>query len=45
MITVDQERDKVIDRSVRFFNEVAATRFVHMRSAHDEIRRRDRRAK
>ena len=30
MITVDQERDKVIDRSVRFFNEVAATRFVHM---------------
>jgi carboxylesterase len=30
MITVDQERDKVIDRSTRFFNEVAATRFVHM---------------
>jgi carboxylesterase len=30
MITVDQERDQVIDRSVRFFNEVAATRFVHM---------------
>ena len=30
MITVDQERDKVIDRSTRFFNEVAATHFVHM---------------
>jgi carboxylesterase len=33
MITVDQERDQVIDRSVRFFNEVAATRFVHMPEA------------
>jgi carboxylesterase len=30
MITVDQERDKVIDRSTRFFNHVAATSFVHM---------------
>ena len=30
MITVDQERDTVIERSARFFNEVAATRFVHM---------------
>jgi carboxylesterase len=30
MITVDQERDQVIERSARFFNEVAATRFVHM---------------
>jgi len=30
MITVDQERDQVIERSARFFNEVTATRFVHM---------------
>ena len=30
MITVDQERDKVIDRSTRFFNHVAATSFVRM---------------
>jgi carboxylesterase len=30
MVTVDQERDKVIDRSVRYFNHIAATRFVHM---------------
>ena len=30
MITVDQERNQVIERSARFFNEVAATRFVHM---------------
>jgi len=30
MITVDQERDKVIERSTRFFNHIAATRFVHM---------------
>ena len=30
MITVDQERDQVIDRSTRFFNHIAATRFVHM---------------
>jgi carboxylesterase len=30
MVTVDQERDQVIERSTRFFNEVAAKRFVHM---------------
>jgi len=30
MVTVDQERDKVIDRSTRFFNHVAATGFVRM---------------
>jgi carboxylesterase len=30
MVTVDQERDKLIERSVRFFNHVAATRFVRM---------------
>jgi len=30
MITVDQERDQVIERSARFFSEVTATRFVHM---------------
>jgi carboxylesterase len=30
MITVDQERDVVIERTTRFFNEVAATRFVTM---------------
>lgn len=30
MITVDQERDLVIQRTSRFFNEVAATRFVTM---------------
>jgi len=30
MITVDQERDKVIERSTRFFNHVAATSFVTM---------------
>jgi carboxylesterase len=30
MITVDQERDKLIDRSTRFFNHVAATRYVTM---------------
>jgi carboxylesterase len=31
MITVDQERDKVIERSARFFNHVAATKFVAVR--------------
>ena len=30
MITVDQERNLVIDRTTRFFNEVGATRFVTM---------------
>jgi carboxylesterase len=30
MITVDQERDQVIERSTRFFNEVAHSRFVEM---------------
>ena len=30
MITVDKERDMLIERSARFFNEVAATRFVEM---------------
>lgn len=30
MITVDQERDLVIERTTRFFNAVAATRFVTM---------------
>jgi carboxylesterase len=30
MITVDQERNLVIERTTRFFNEVAATRFVTM---------------
>jgi carboxylesterase len=30
MITVDQERDKVIDRTTRFFNHVASTSFVRM---------------
>jgi len=30
MITVDKERDKVIDRSTRFFNHVAATGFVRI---------------
>lgn len=30
MITVDQERDILIDRTTRFFNAVAATRFVTM---------------
>ena len=30
MITVDQERDRVIERSARFFSHLAATRFVHM---------------
>ncbi|HZW72460.1 MAG TPA: alpha/beta hydrolase, partial [Caldimonas sp.] len=30
MITVDQERDKVIERSSRFFQHVAQTRFVRM---------------
>jgi carboxylesterase len=30
MVTVDKERDKVIDRSTRFFNHVAATGFVRM---------------
>ena len=30
MITVDQEREIVIERTTRFFNEVAATRFVTM---------------
>lgn len=30
MITVDKERNEVIDRSTRFFNQVAATRFVQM---------------
>lgn len=30
MITVDQERDQVIERSTRFFNHIANTRFVHM---------------
>lgn len=30
MVTVDQERDKLIERSSRFFNHVASTRFVRM---------------
>jgi carboxylesterase len=30
MITVDQERDKVIERSTHFFNEVASAHFVRM---------------
>jgi carboxylesterase len=30
MITVDQERDQVIDRTTRFFNHIANTRFVQM---------------
>ena len=30
MITVDQERDQVIERSTRFFNHIANTRFVQM---------------
>jgi carboxylesterase len=30
MITVDKERDRVVERSVRFFNEVIAARYVHM---------------
>ncbi len=30
MITVDQERDQVIERTTRYFNAVAATRFVTM---------------
>jgi carboxylesterase len=30
MITVDKERDLVVERSARFFNEVVARRFVHM---------------
>ena len=30
MITVDQERDKVIERSSRFFQHIAQTRFVRM---------------
>jgi carboxylesterase len=30
MITVDQERDQVVERSTKFFNHVANTRFVHM---------------
>jgi carboxylesterase len=30
MVTVDQERDKVIDRTTRFFNHVAATAFVRI---------------
>jgi carboxylesterase len=30
MITVDQERDKLIERSTRFFNHIASTRFVRM---------------
>ncbi|MBS0487143.1 MAG: alpha/beta hydrolase, partial [Proteobacteria bacterium] len=30
MITVDQERNLVIDRTTRFFNQVAATQFVTM---------------
>ena len=30
MITVDQERDKVIERSAKFFQHVATTRFVRM---------------
>jgi carboxylesterase len=33
MITVDQERDQVIERSTRFFNEVAHSRFVEMPQA------------
>jgi len=33
MITVDQERDQVIERSTRFFNEVAHARFVEMPQA------------
>ena len=30
MITVDQERNQVIERSTRFFNEIAHSRFVEM---------------
>jgi carboxylesterase len=30
MVTVDQERDKVVDRSSKFFSHIAATHFVHM---------------
>ena len=30
MITVDQERDQVVERSTRFFNHIANTRFVNM---------------
>ena len=33
MITVDQERDQVIERTARFFNEVAHSRFVEMPDA------------
>ena len=36
MVTVDQERDKVIDRSARFFSHIAATRFVHMPACADD---------
>jgi carboxylesterase len=30
MVTVDQERNTVIERSTRFFNHVASTQFVRM---------------
>jgi len=33
MITVDQERDQVIERTTRFFNEIAHSRFVEMPQA------------
>lgn len=33
MITVDQERNEVIERTTRFFNEVAHARFVEMPAA------------
>jgi carboxylesterase len=37
MITVDKERDVLIERSARFFNEVAATRFVEMPAAEPAV--------
>ena len=41
MITVDQERDKVIERSTRFFNHVANTQFrAHARTGAGRCRRR-----
>jgi carboxylesterase len=30
MVTVDQERDRLIERSTRFFNQIASARFVTM---------------
>jgi hypothetical protein len=30
MVTVDQERNTVIERSTRFFNHVSSTQFVRM---------------